>query len=578
MRKISLILLVCIFALLISTLPAYAATDPNGFEIVHKGNSQTGDPNIYEDRDSQCQYQTKSAQVFCQNEEAGMDAGSFEGGSTDSNGNIRTGESSTATVSGSVPSSYTSTREKVGESQTITRSDGTSGTRDTYSIDGEKTQIVNTYTDGSETSTTFNSDGTKITTTDGQSWTGWFRTDGDSSESASGSTKGDIKGDSGSPSKSGGLSDEPIGKGKPESATELYEFTHDNITGELTAIGTTKDKGGRELDIKIVIAGEDSIPDTKPEPADGSAGKDKDETSLKGDKSSGGKTDGTDGKEVKTGFTKPGSTTEVRSGREGESPYKDLQTFTEDITKIQGGRTVTVDTPGKVTVTQDFEDGTTKTFTVTGDGSIEYDYTITEEDGTSKTYHTRSSFSHDTEERTEFVGYDWTIENLTDPLSPFYMSPTSFTAPGMTERQYEDGPIDRGGLLPVGEGYIKKDGRDYWFINYGDHTATVTPWWNVDVYECWEETSESTDEFGNTSTDTEYFEEYRYSYKSSRPPRIFEFTIPLVCLDCPVPAEGYRACVGGSCDCVGYSDELMTVCDDEHTVELDIENRVELEQ
>jgi len=571
-KRIIKVLLFCLL-LLYFAFPAYA-NGPGSLTLIQEGDSSTGVGNIMEDTESGCQHQVDAAQVFCQTHDAGMDKGSAEGGSSEETAIRQSGETSTATVSGSVPRSYTSTREKVGETQTIVRNDGTSGTIDTYDIGGDSTQIVISYNDGSDITITLNSDGTTMAMTNGQYWTTWFQSGDDSGDSSSGGSGSSTAGKSApdSPESFSGKTPEET----PQNKANLYEYRRDNVTGRLTSVGTIEDGAGRTLDLTIVVKGEEEKVE-KPERPSRSGGL----PATEGDSG-----DGSDGSEVVVNGKRvriaPGGSAgtggAATPGADGSQSYRDLQNYANEISKIEGGKTVTVGKDGKVTITQEFDDKSTKTWELNGEGKIEYDYTIKKADGTLSKHHRTVSVSHETEHRPTFVGYDWTVENLTDPYSPFYMSPTSFTTPGMRERQYEDGPIFSGGLLPVGEGYLKKDGAEYWFVNYGDHTCTVTPWWNIDVYECWTEESTDTDDMGVSSTTTEYFEEYEYSYKESRPPKVYEFNIPLVCIDCPIPAKGYRACIGGNCDCIGTSDELMTVCDEQHTVELDIETRVELEQ
>ena len=568
-RRITVLFLLCMFVLLYA-FPAYA-----DMVLTQEGNSSTGDGNIMEDTSNNCQYQVDAAQVYYFNDDAGMSKGNAEGGSLEGNNNMSSGETSTATVSGSVPKSYSSRGEKVGATQTIVRNDGTSGTIDTYDIGGDSTQIVISYNDGSDITITLNSDGTTMAMTNGQYWTTWFQSGDDSGDSSSGS--------SGSSSPAGkSAPDGPVPDGKtpeetPQNKANLYEYRRDNVTGRLTSVGTIEDGAGRTLDLTIVVKGEEEKVEKPERPSRSGSGM----PATEGDSG-----DGSDGSEVVVNGKRvriaPGGSAgtggAATPGADGSQSYRDLQNYANEISKIEGGKTVTVGKDGKVTITQEFDDKSTKTWELNGEGKIEYDYTIKKADGTLSKHHRTVSVTHETEHRPTFVGYDWTVENLTDPYSPFYMSPTSFTTPGMRERQYEDGPIFSGGLLPVGEGYLKKDGAEYWFVNFGDHTCTVTPWWNIDVYECWEEETTDTDDMGVSSTTTEYYEEYEYSYKESRPPKVYEFNIPLVCIDCPVPAKGYRACIGGNCDCIGTSDELMTVCDEQHTVELDIETRVELEQ
>lgn len=580
-KRKTLVLLAFSLAMLL-TVSVYA--DPPGetapppaesqYELVEKGDSSNGTPEIVKDNNDGHNYQSVPAEIIFTNEPAGMEQGASEERREEENNGKENVETSSATVSGSVPKSYSSRGEKIGATQNIVRHDGTSGTRDTYNIGGDSTQIVNSYNDGSEITTTFNSDGTTIATTNGQSWTTWFQSGDDSGDSSSGS--------SGSSSPAGkSAPDGPVPDGKtpeetPQNKANLYEYRRDNVTGRLTSVGTIEDGAGRTLDLTIVVKGEEEKVE-KPERPSRSGGL----PATEGDSG-----DGSDGSEVvvngkRVRITPGGSSGTggaATPGADGSQSYRDLQNYANEISKIEGGKTVTVGKDGKVTITQEFDDKSTKTWELNGEGKIEYDYTIKKADGTLSKHHRTVSVTHETEHRPTFVGYDWTVENLTDPYSPFYMSPTSFTTPGMRERQYEDGPIFSGGLLPVGEGYLKKDGAEYWFVNYGDHTCTVTPWWNIDVYECWTEESTDTDDMGVSSTTTEYFEEYEYSYKESRPPKVYEFNIPLVCIDCPIPAKGYRACIGGNCDCIGTSDELMTVCDEQHTVELDIETRVELEQ
>lgn len=580
------VLFLALIAILILGFPAYAENPegsegsegqaPPNLEQTQEGNSSTGDGSKYVDPATNCNYQAGAGQLNARNKDAGMNMGAADGGSKEENSQKESGETSTATVSGSVPRSYTSTREKVGETQTIVRNDGTSGTIDTYDIGGDSTQIVISYNDGSDITITLNSDGTTMAMTNGQYWTTWFQSGDDSGDSSSGSSGSSSPAGKSAPDSPASISGKTPEE-TPQNKANLYEYRRDNVTGRLTSVGTIEDGAGRTLDLTIVVKGEEEKVEKPERPSRSGSGL----PATEGDSG-----DGSDGSEVVVNGKRvriaPGGSTgtggSATPGADGSQSYRDLQNYANEISKIEGGKTVTIGKDGKVTITQEFDDKSTKTWELNGEGKIEYDYTIKKADGTLSKHHRTVSVTHETEHRPTFVGYDWTVENLTDPYSPFYMSPTSFTTPGMRERQYEDGPIFSGGLLPVGEGYLKKDGAEYWFVNYGDHTCTVTPWWNIDVYECWEEETTDTDDMGVSSTTTEYYEEYEYSYKESRPPKVYEFNIPLVCIDCPIPAKGYRACIGGNCDCIGTSDELMTVCDEQHTVELDIETRVELEQ
>ena len=586
-------------------IPVYAAgPNPENLILESPGNPYTGEGEILRDKTTNCTWEVESSSAFGRDDPAGMSKGASEGGSMESNVERTSGEIQVSTVSGSTPTSYTVTREKVGDTQTITRTDGTAGTRDTYEIGGNTTQIVNTYEDGSEITTSFNSDGTTITTTNGQSWRDWYNTGGSSSdESSSGAdgsssktpgTKGTEPSGGTTPTGPSDDHNEPIPGGRepdPSSNTNLYEFKHDNVTDGLEAKGTAKDKSGRELQITIIIPPVNPVPNPQSQENPSNQGQDgkngKNGNSSQSDGTNGdGATVTVDGKTYPVNKDGTVTTSSGTPGSSGQDVYRNLQEFTEKISKVTGGQTITNEKPGELKITQELSDGTKKTWTVKAGDSIDFEDKLTKDDTTDSNEKVKIRFEHDIEYRPTFVGYDWTVENLTDQYSPFYMSPTSFTTPGMTERQYEGGPIDSGGLLPVGEGYIKEDchghwsaAEDYWFVNYGDHTATVTPWWNIDVWEHWYEwVTISGNDDDDDDEELVEFEEYLYSYKESRPPRIFKFNIGLVCKDCPTPAQGYRVCLGDNCDCDGTGNELMTVCDENHTGELDIENRVELEQ
>lgn len=623
--------------MVIICIPVYADSNaepnPANMALESPGNSSTGEGEIVMDTTTGFHWQAVSGSMSGHGNEAGMSGGKAEGGTSESNTNMQSGETQTAIISGSTPTSYTVTREKVGETQVITRTDGTPGTRETYEIPGKVTQIVNTYEDGSEITTSFNSDGTTITTTNGQTWREWHNTDGSSGNSSGSSDSSSSAGVNGSNESSGmsagargqESSGEPSGGATPISPgddprdpvpgerdpdpsnnTNLYEFKHDNATDGLRATGTTKDADGRELQLTVIIPPVNPLPKPEypeipqnPENPQNPGNKENQENHQnsdgQGNSGSSSQSDGAngaggtitvDGKKYPINTSGTTTTTTGTPGSTGEDVYQRLQEFTKIASEIENGKTITSEKPGTLTITQEFKDGSKKTWTVTAEDEIEFDYPVTKEDEKTENTHFTVTFGHDIEYRPTFVGYDWVIENLTDQYSPFYRSPTSFTTPGMTERQYEGGPIDSGGLLPVGEGYIKQDchgnwssAEDYWFVNYGDHVATVTPWWNVDVYEHWIEHVESNGQGGQDgdSYDIDIYE-YLDSYKESREPRVFKFNIGLVCLDCPIPAKGYRVCLGGNCDCDGTGNELMTVCDENHTGELDIENRVELEQ
>ena len=601
MQKIKKIVFFLLLYSLVSGLvfPAYA-----GFELVNQGNSGTGEGAVYR-RDDGCTVQAVSASVSAWDEPAGMSGGKAEGASLEESSERTSGETQVATISGSTPTSYTVTKEKIGDTQTFTRTDGVKGTRDIYTIDGTTTEIVVHSEDGSTITKTVNNDGTTTTTTNGQSWRDWYNTGGSSSdESSSGAdgsssktpgTKGTEPSGGTTPTGPSDDHNEPIPGGRepdPSSNTNLYEFKHDNVTDGLEAKGTAKDKSGRELQITIIIPPVNPVPNPQSQENPSNQGQDgkngKNGNSSQSDGTNGdGATVTVDGKTYPVNKDGTVTTSSGTPGSSGQDVYRNLQEFTEKISKVTGGQTITNEKPGELKITQELSDGTKKTWTVKAGDSIDFEDKLTKDDTTDSNEKVKIRFEHDIEYRPTFVGYDWTVENLTDQYSPFYMSPTSFTTPGMTERQYEGGPIDSGGLLPVGEGYIKEDchghwsaAEDYWFVNYGDHTATVTPWWNIDVWEHWYEwvTISGNDDDDDDDEELVEFEEYLYSYKESRPPRIFKFNIGLVCKDCPTPAQGYRVCLGDNCDCDGTGNELMTVCDENHTGELDIENRVELEQ
>ena len=204
-------------------------------------------------------------------------------------------------------------------------------------------------------------------------------------------------------------------------------------------------------------------------------------------------------------------------------------------------------------------EGKSITFDFTDSGTKKYKQTITDEDGKEKVIETTVKATRSIEEKTYFLGYDWHIENLDDRSSDLFGGGKSFTTPMPKATK---GGRDKGGLYSVGKGVFK-----YTLNHFGNHTVTVTPWFDVDRYEVWY-TESCNDPGGCTTT---RHERYLDSRLESRDPKVYSVPVPLICDGC----DGYKFCVGDGCadDCLNTIDLL---CDEENAPEFIIENHTQL--
>ena len=210
-------------------------------------------------------------------------------------------------------------------------------------------------------------------------------------------------------------------------------------------------------------------------------------------------------------------------------------------------------------ITLNDKDGNEIKFDFTDSGTKKYKQTITKEDGTTEEVTTTVRATRSIENKTYFLGYDWHIENLDDRSSDLFGGGKSFTTPMPKATK---GGRDKGGLYSVGKGVFK-----YTLNHFGNHTVTVTPWFDVDRYEVWY-TESCNDPGGCTTT---RHERYLDSRLESRDPKVYSVPVPLICDGC----DGYKFCVGDGCadDCLNTIDLL---CDEENAPEFIIENHTQL--
>ena len=210
-------------------------------------------------------------------------------------------------------------------------------------------------------------------------------------------------------------------------------------------------------------------------------------------------------------------------------------------------------------ITLNDKDGNEIKFDFTDSGTKKYKQTITKEDGTTEEVTTTVRATRSIENKTYFLGYDWHIENLDDRSSDLFGGGKSFTTPMPKATK---GGRDKGGLYSVGKGVFK-----YTLNHFGNHTVTVTPWFDVDRYEVWY-TESCNDPGGCTTT---RHERYLDSRLESRDPKVYSVPVPLICDGC----DGFKFCVGDGCadDCLNTIDLL---CDEENAPEYITEDRVQL--
>lgn len=205
------------------------------------------------------------------------------------------------------------------------------------------------------------------------------------------------------------------------------------------------------------------------------------------------------------------------------------------------------------------KDGKEITVDFTDSGTKKIVQKIENEDGTVKYKESVITVRKEIDERSYFLGYDWHIENLDDRSSDLYGGGKSFTTPMPKATK---GGRDKGGLYSVGKGVFK-----YTLNHFGNHTVTVTPWFDVDRYEVWY-TESCNDPGGCTTT---RHERYLDSRLESRDPKVYSVPVPLICDGC----DGFKFCVGDGCadDCLNTIDLL---CDEENAPEYIIENHTQL--